>query len=219
MLKALEEQRQMSEAAALSFEERLGLLVDREWTERENRRLKLTEAGRIALEYADTIFRAGDELVSTFSGRRSAQRHVLREPKEMLLKVPAVKAESVGRLMRALANFEPATEGQKLQHGQNLHAFDQAVLATRLRVDAGHTALPGILWIVIFVGAVIALSSSFFFVVEDARLHGILVALLAAFMGLVIFMIFALDRPFQGDLGIGPEPYQLIYDQLIKPNA
>jgi DNA replication protein DnaC len=39
MLKALEEQSQMSQAAALSFEERLGLLVDREWTERENRRL------------------------------------------------------------------------------------------------------------------------------------------------------------------------------------
>ena len=44
MLKALEEQRQLSDAAALSFEERLGLLVDREWTERENRRM----TGRLA---------------------------------------------------------------------------------------------------------------------------------------------------------------------------
>jgi len=44
MLKALEEQMQMSEATALSFEERLGLLVDREWIERENRRL----SGRLA---------------------------------------------------------------------------------------------------------------------------------------------------------------------------
>jgi hypothetical protein len=43
------------------------------------------------------------------------------------------------------------------------------------------------------------------------------VTLLAIFMGLVIFMIFALDRPFQGDLGLGPEPYQLIYDNLMKP--
>jgi hypothetical protein len=44
------------------------------------------------------------------------------------------------------------------------------------------------------------------------------VLLLAGFVGLVIFMIFALDRPFRGDLGLGPEPYQLIYDQLMKPN-
>jgi DNA replication protein DnaC len=39
MYQALMEQMQMPEIAALSFEERLGLLVDRESTERENRRL------------------------------------------------------------------------------------------------------------------------------------------------------------------------------------
>ena len=40
MLKALEEQMQMPDIGELGFEERLGLLVDREITERENRRLK-----------------------------------------------------------------------------------------------------------------------------------------------------------------------------------
>lgn len=39
MLKALNEQQQMSEIDSLGFEERLGLLIDREMTERENRRL------------------------------------------------------------------------------------------------------------------------------------------------------------------------------------
>lgn len=40
MLKALQEQMQMPDIEKLSFEERLGLLTDREMTERENRRLK-----------------------------------------------------------------------------------------------------------------------------------------------------------------------------------
>ncbi len=39
MLKALSEQQQMPEIDSLGFEERLGLLIDREVTERENRRL------------------------------------------------------------------------------------------------------------------------------------------------------------------------------------
>lgn len=39
MRKALEEQLELSEAAGLSFEERLGLLVDRELLERQNRQL------------------------------------------------------------------------------------------------------------------------------------------------------------------------------------
>ena len=39
MYHALAEQLQMADIAALSFEERFGLLVDREFTERDNRRL------------------------------------------------------------------------------------------------------------------------------------------------------------------------------------
>ena len=63
----------------------------------------------------------------------------------------------------------------------------------------------------------ISLSSCFFFKIEDARVQVIQLLLLATFIGLVIFMILALDRPFSGDLGLKPEPYQLIHDQLMKP--
>ncbi len=46
MLRALEEQMQMPDIDQLDFEQRLGLLIDREMTERENQRLKnrLTKA-------------------------------------------------------------------------------------------------------------------------------------------------------------------------------
>ena len=56
------------------LEERLGhpLFV------REKRQLTLTEAGRIALEHARSIFHAGDELVAALQGRRASARSVLR---------------------------------------------------------------------------------------------------------------------------------------------
>jgi LysR family transcriptional regulator, transcriptional activator of nhaA len=44
---------------------------------RAGKRLELTEAGRMALDYAETIFRAGDELLGTLRGHGPAQR-VLR---------------------------------------------------------------------------------------------------------------------------------------------
>ena len=72
------------------------------------------------------------------------------------------------------------------------------------------------MWAVIVIGAFIGLSSSFFFKVADARLHLIEVLLLAVFIGLIIFMIMTLDRPFRGNLGIRADPYQLVYDQLMK---
>jgi LysR family transcriptional activator of nhaA len=42
--------------------------------ERENRRLRLTEAGRLALDYANGIFASGQELVSALRGRPEARR-------------------------------------------------------------------------------------------------------------------------------------------------
>ncbi len=46
--------------------------------DRVGKRLVLTEAGRIALDYADTVFEAGDELMSTLDGRPGGIRQVLR---------------------------------------------------------------------------------------------------------------------------------------------
>jgi len=102
-------------------------------------------------------------------------------------------------------------------HGETLRAYSQLIEARRLRLDAVLTGLPGPLWFVIVAGALVSLSSTFFFQVEDARLQSIQVVLLAIFVGMIIFIIFALDRPFRGDLGLQPDPYQLIYDQLMKP--
>ncbi len=46
--------------------------------DRSSRRLALTEAGRIALDHARTIFRTGDELLDTLQGRGTATRRLLR---------------------------------------------------------------------------------------------------------------------------------------------
>jgi LysR family transcriptional activator of nhaA len=45
---------------------------------RQNKSLVLTEAGRIALDYAQSIFRSGEELVDVLQNRSSGRRHVLR---------------------------------------------------------------------------------------------------------------------------------------------
>jgi len=55
------------------LEDRLG----HELFERRGRGLELTEAGRIALDYADAIFATGDELVATL-GHSGATRQVVR---------------------------------------------------------------------------------------------------------------------------------------------
>ena len=56
------------------LEEQLGQALFK----RQGRALELTEAGRVALAYADTIFAAGNELVATLQGGQRPERQVLR---------------------------------------------------------------------------------------------------------------------------------------------
>ncbi|MEO8614874.1 MAG: DUF4239 domain-containing protein [Luteolibacter sp.] len=123
----------------------------------------------------------------------------------------------IDQFQRTLDTFEPATEGQKILHSEALRAYNILFQARRMRLDSVGTRLPGLLWFVIIVGAFISLCSAFFFKIEDARLHGIQLTLLATFIGLIIFMILALDRPYHGELGLPADPYQLIYDHLMVP--
>ncbi len=153
------------------------------------------------------------------SDLREYTRYVIEEawPLQQRGQIPGGGVERMNVFQAKLIAFEPISEGQKLLHGEALRAYNHLIEARRLRLDAVGTKLPMLMWAVIVVGAFIGLSSTFFFQVDDARLHAILVTLLATFLGLVIFMILALDRPFRGDLGISAQPYQLIYEQLMTP--
>ncbi len=77
----------------------------------------------------------------------------------------------MNRLQATLVSFEPTTDGQRLLHAETLRAYNEMIKARRLRLDAVTTGLPVVMWAVIVVGAFIGLSASFFFKVEDARLH------------------------------------------------
>ena len=46
--------------------------------ERRKKRLELTEAGRLALDYAETIFRSGEEMLDALKHRVPKQRQILR---------------------------------------------------------------------------------------------------------------------------------------------
>lgn len=149
---------------------------------------------------------------------REYVRYVIEEawPLQRRGEMPAGDAAMMERLEATLVAFEPATTGQAHLHAEALRAFNATIEAQRLRLDAVGTGLPAVMWLVIVAGAAIGLGSTFFFRVEDARLHATQVSLLAVFIALVIFMIFAFDRPFRGDLGVSPASYELIRAQIME---
>jgi hypothetical protein len=55
------------------------------------------------------------------------------------------------------------------------------------------------------------------FVLASLRVHALFTALIAALLALLIFITAAMDNPFRGSFGLGPDAYELTYQQLMKP--
>ncbi|TGD97329.1 LysR family transcriptional regulator [Methylobacterium nonmethylotrophicum] len=106
--------------------------------ERRGKKLTLTEAGRIALDYADTVFETGDELIKVLQGRPRAAQHVLRVGALTTLSRnfqleflrPVIGRPDVELVVRS------GTMRELLSHLE-MHGLDVVLATTAVRRDAG----------------------------------------------------------------------------------
>jgi uncharacterized protein DUF4239 len=150
---------------------------------------------------------------------RGYTEQIIRDawPQQRKGQIPRQGVEWMDRLQAQLFTFEPTLESQKILHAETLRTFNQLVQQRRQRLDAVHAGLPSVIWYVLLTGAASCIVLCLFFHVQSAWLQGILLVGLAEFLAMVLFITFALDRPFQGDLGITAEAYQLVYEHhMVK---
>jgi hypothetical protein len=117
---------------------------------------------------------------------------------------------------RHLTHFEPVGAGQINLHAEALRQFSKMIGARRARLASVSTRLPPIVWFVVFGGSVLNLSMMWLFVVENKRLHDVLTTMLAMLLGLLVFLLAIMDFPFRGDYSVGPDSFELTYDQLMQ---
>lgn len=126
----------------------------------------------------------------------------------------------LSEFQNALMSFEPAPGGQTILYAETLRAFNNLIEARRLRLNAITTGLPSVLWGVVLIGAVLSVFVTYFFHIEDQKLHLILTGALGIFIGLMVFLTAAVDNPFRGQVGVSSDSYQLIREGLmdLKPS-
>jgi hypothetical protein len=120
----------------------------------------------------------------------------------------------LNNIQSSLFVFEPTTQGQAAIYGETLRAFNTLAEYRRLRLVAVSSGLSGVMWAVIWGGAAISIGVAYFFKLDDAKLHALLIALMAGFLAIVIFMIIINDKPFYGYFNISTDPYKLILDKM-----
>ena len=137
-------------------------------------------------------------------------------PQQRRRQTPRAGVEWMDRLQAQLFGFEPTTESQKILHAEALRQFNQLVQQRRQRLDSVQAGLPGVFWFVLLPGAMGCIVLCLFFHVDNPRFQALLLLGVSGFLAMVLFVIVALDRPFVGEMGLTPEPYQLLYEHYMK---
>ncbi len=119
------------------------------------------------------------------------------------------------QLQRYVTHIEPRTEAEKALHAEALNLFSKMLESRRTRLSSVTTQLPEIVWIVVIAGSVLNLSLMWLFVMENKRLHDLLTSILAALLGLLVFLLAVMDLPFRGEYSVGPDSFELVYNQLM----
>jgi len=135
-------------------------------------------------------------------------------PEQRVGRHPSAAKGYFSRLNLLLGEFEPRTLPDQMVHAETLRELTAASEARRARIHATTNALPTVVWVALLVGAALALTGATLFVtVDDKTLHLILVGMMAAFVGLVVFVTVALDHPFQGAVTPSEQGFRLIAER------
>ncbi|HWV41969.1 DUF4239 domain-containing protein [Pseudorhodoplanes sp.] len=115
-------------------------------------------------------------------------------------------------LHRAIGAFEPKDMARSVRYAETLRVLDDFVEARRLRISAGTSSIPRIMWFVVLVGAVMNVIVIWMFDLRPLT-HAIIGGTLSLFIGLVIYMVAVLDAPFKGTYGIKPDAIAMVHQQ------
>lgn len=127
------------------------------------------------------------------------------------------EAHRLTQLMDHMMGFRPEDRAQEIIHAEALRQVNLLAEIQSARANNVATGIPEEMWWVVVLGALISILMLALLDME-IHVHVILSSALAAFLGVVIFVIAVMDNPFRGELSIGPDAFQEVYDSLIKPN-
>jgi hypothetical protein len=110
----------------------------------------------------------------------------------------------------------PDTSGNdSLWVSEIMRAVHDAALDRAERADATRTALPGVLWLAVILGAIITIAYSALYGVRNLAGHVAMTAALAGIIGLTVAVVLVLDAPYRADSAIRPEAFELALERMV----
>jgi hypothetical protein len=130
--------------------------------------------------------------------------------------IPQEEGVTLSALQTHLMRFEPMTESQKAIYMEAYRGFDRVAELRGRRLQSVHGGLAPPLWTVVLAGAFLNIGVTWFFDMRSQSMHFWMTVFLSGLLGLLIYLLGALDSPFRGDTSVTPEPFEIMYVRRIQ---
>jgi len=124
-----------------------------------------------------------------------------------------------GKIMTGFAGqlqaFRPGNLGEQALFAESLTQLNTLLQLRSSRLANVNSGIPDILWAVVLIGALVNIVL-LWMIKTERHVHIIITGTLSAFMGLVIFLIAAMDYPFRGDVSIDAAPFEQVYTMVME---
>jgi len=175
-----------------------------------------TEAGSAA-----TLYRLAGGLdesnAATFRVNLSAYLHsVLADdwPAMVRGRSSAVTTRVLSDLYDQVIHYPTANLHDSTMQADLLGQLDQMTGARRERLVMGEGTVPKVIWFVIFLGAALTISFTFFFGTENLIAQSLMTGVLAAIILSAVLVVIALDRPYTGAITVSKDSIRWVLEAM-----
>jgi hypothetical protein len=129
-------------------------------------------------------------------------------------KASPVVTLALNDLYTDLLSYNPLDRRSTAIFAEILHQLDLVTQARRARLVMASGIVPGIVWMVLFGGALVTIGFTFFFGTVNLRAQAVMTGALSLLIFSGLLIIVAIDHPFAGSVKVGSEALSAVADDF-----
>jgi hypothetical protein len=126
----------------------------------------------------------------------------------------AVTTRVLSDLYDQVIGYHPANLGDSNLQSDLLSELDQVTRARRERLLMAEGTVHPVIWFVLFLGAALTISFTFFFGTENLIAQSLMTGILSAIILSAVLVVIALDRPYTGAVQVSKEPIRSVLEDM-----
>jgi hypothetical protein len=125
----------------------------------------------------------------------------------------------IDEILSAIVRHKPTEPGESVMFRESFETMNRVLGLRRKRLMAVGLGLIPELWMVVLVGGFLNIGLSLLIATKDIRLNLILTTAFSLMIGIMVFLIFALDHPFWGDVSVKPDAFEFVRATMRRIEA